>query len=924
MFEDQCSLQTEDNKISISEVSQKSLPSVSRTESIVTNGKENKDLNSAKSISDKSCSSSISGGSHQNSTTVTPQCRRKLDNFVLGSYKKDEMEDIYSVPSDSVTQSSENSCLVKNSDEKNETEVPKRKLKNQPDVRIVSLKEKTEMDVFDADNSNNNNNRVLEKCSELNKISTLPLTGRCSSMYNLTPQKKIEKSPNEEVVLEESLKRTLSDQNFSEDLKPVDLKVCFLQEQRRLQDEYRRLQDQFISWQKQLMNNQSLLQSENILPEMPFTSLVGLDNLENSTKKAISVNKLSSQENNTSFDQYKTRSLPRPKTKALSLKEPSRPKTPPIPQSPTEASIVDIDIGSEEAPKRPETLTSCSVNTQANVNLEDKKTQVPSPQDKVTQVPSPQDKVTSGIQVPSPETVKSKEDVSAQTSNLTLASPTELDSPSSESEGGKSQTLPRPKPKPISAFKPAETMTLNRKSMPRSQFVSVTIGSWQQRQATTTDIEPANVASSRSKFQSLESIPQNVNKHIPSFMEKRKLPPVPNDEATSTKDKTLELVKENKILKLIKESTKPSGKSFEKSSNHEEIVSDPDETVVKTALSASKAPVAAAPKHDEKHKVDVKLSAKEPTAMFKSAKPFVKLSSMKDESHAPSIIGLRQWPLSDKNGSKIAVENKQSILDDLKASSKRPGGYVQEKIRRAEVDLRKPRSSKTESTSATKVKEVYVESTKPKTLKTETSTTTKVKEVHEAPSKLHITKVNINNIKGTEDLKQPSEKKSHSSNVTTPVTAPSSTPWGNTIPKSHSLNSELLAAFNKKANKDAERYKEVDGGKATSTAVQSITVNGSVQPPAPPPPPPPVKCSSSRMPTIPPAEQIPVSSQLLMARETTSQPRKKESKKSPTKFSRTSDPREELMLEIRGFGGKHALRKVIKNKCLVFLISFKR
>lgn len=897
----------------------------------ISNGKNDSiDTKTCKNSGDKSSSCSVSSGSHQNSTTATPQCRKKLDNFVLSSYKKDGIEDIYSTPSDSIVQNvGENSCLVNRSGEKCETEVPKRKLKKQPDVRIVSLKEKTEIDAFESETDNNGN--IIEKRAQLNKTSTLPLTGRCSSLYNLTPQKKFEKSASEEkkeTTVDEGMKRTQSDQNFTNELTPADLKTCFLQEQRRLQEEYQRLQAQFISWQKQLMNNQSLLQSENILPQMPFTSLVGLESLENSSKITLSENQLNSKVKNISFDQFKTRSLPRQKTKALSVKETPRPKTPPIQSSPTEASVVDIDIGSETAPKRPGTLTSCSVDTQADINLEDKVIQVPSPQDKVIQVPSPQEKVTSGTQVPSPETVKSKEDVSAQTSNQNLASPTDTDSIFSESEGSKSQTLPRPKPKPVSAFQPTQTMTLNRKSSSKPQAVSVTIGSWQQRQATVTDIESSKVASSRSKFQSLESIPQNFNKPVPSFMEKRKLPPVPSEAASFEKerplpkDKTLELATEKKSSKIIRESTKPSGKTNLGVFDHDQIVPDPDETAVKSALSTSKAPITAPSRQDEKQKFNIKLAAKEPVSVLKSAKPFVKLSSMKDESHPPSIIGLKKWPLSDMNESKNVGDDRQSILDDLKASSKRPGGFVKEKIRRAEVDLRKPKSTKADSATITKVKE-YIESTNPKLEKTESTSSAKLKETNVETSKLHITKVNINNVKSNENPKQAVESKKYSSNITTPVSAPSNASFANTVPKSQSLNTELLAAFSKKANKDREKQKETGGHKNNSAAVQNITANGSAQPPAPPPPPPPVQSSSSKMPTIPPAEQIPVSSQLLMGREAATLPQKKESKKSPLKFSRTADPREELMLEIRGFGGKQALKKVI-NYSIFFLNNLKQ
>lgn len=876
---------------------------------------DDRKLKSDKISGDRSCASSVSSGSLQNSTTATPQCKKKLDNFIFSSYKRDHIEDIYSLPADSTIKSSKNSCLVTNSDENSKVEVPKQKVKSQPDVKIVSLKEKTAVDAFDSEESSTR--IVQEKCAQLSKMSTLPLTGRCSSMYDLAPQKKIEKSASEEnkkLILEETMKRTQSDQNFSNDLKAADLKACFLQEQKRLQEEYERLQAQFISWQKQLMNNQNLLLNENILPQMPFTSLVGLETLE-SSKKTVSENQLTSRNENVPCDHFKTRSLPRPKTKALSLKEPSRPKTPPIPSSPTEASVVDIDIGTE-VPKRPETLTSCSVDTQADINLEDKVTQVPSPQDKVIQVPSPQDKVTSSTQVPSPETVKSKEDVSAQTSNQNLASPTEITPELSENDGSKSQTLPRPKPKPISAFQPTQTMTLNRKSMPKSQAISVTIGSWQQRQTAITDIEPANVASSRSKFQSLESIPSQVSvKPVPSFMEKRKLPPVPSGdipekEVPSTKNKP-ETVTENKNSKIIRESTKPSGKTNGKPLSHEQNISASEETAVKTVSATSKTHSAGVSRQDEplqKQKLDIKHAAKEPAAVFKSVKPFVKLSSMKDENHPPSIIGLRKWPLSDISESRVTGEGRQSILDDLKASSKRPGGFVQDKIRRAEVDLRKPRSSKTESTTIPKSVEANAEPSKSKSSKTESTSVTKVKETNAEPSKLHITKVSISNVKGNEDSKPLTEKKSYTSNVTTPVSAPSSGAWANTIPKSQSLNSELLAVFNKKANKDKERYSEVGDSKLNTSAVQGITVNGAVQAP-PPPPPPPVQTPSSTMPTIPPAEQIPVSSQLLMARGATTVT-KKESKKSPTKFSRTADPREELMLEIRGFGGKQALRKV--------------
>ncbi|GIY02477.1 cordon-bleu protein-like 1 [Caerostris darwini] len=845
--------------------------------------------------SDKnSISSSLSTESAQNSASQTPQIQKKLNNFAMGCYKKDNV-DIYSIPSPE--QKVLNGISGHQSSQK-EIQVPLRKNRNQPDVKIFSFKDRDQKDIGVV--SENGRSIVSEKRAQLSNMSTLPLTGRSSSLFNLTPQKvpqrttEMEKTE-EEVVINGALKRTHSDQNVAKELEPVQLKETFLQEQRRLQDEYRRLQEQFISWQKQLLCNQNLLQSEKIVPQMPFPSLEGLSSLDNFVN--VQESQMKQSETNLSSIDFRTRSLPRPKTKPLSLKEPSRPKTPPLSQPATETAVVEIDIDSQKPVKRPESLNACSVDTQVSFNQEDKVVQVPPPQDKVTQVPSPQEKVTSGTQAPSPENVLNK-DTSAQTSDNLQVSSTDASSnslSSPESDNSKSQTLPRPKPKPISALPPSRTMTLNRNSRPKSQIVSVTIGSWQQRQTAMSDVEPLNnVASTRSKFLSLENIPQNVIKPVPSTMEKRKLPPVPTEVESTPKEvpKTVPKSVEAKVVvaapktELVNAKAKPileHSKSEQADRKPAKLIGSSNETKVLKTVPKQVDDVMS------KQKSEIKLASKEPTAMFKSAKPFVKLSSMKDEPHPPSIVGLKKWPLSEISESRGMTEGRQSILDDLKASSKKPGGYVQDKIRRAEVDLRKPKSSKTEPPSS---------SSKP------------LKQENTEASKLHITKVNLNAKPTTVDVNAttPKEIAAASNSGLTTTTTNSNTYKSNTIPKSQSLNSELLSVFSRKAAKNSEKLQQ------NSVAVaQTVTVNGSEQstPPPPPPPPPPVQqASSSMMPPIPPAEQIPVSSQLLMARETKTLPAtKKDSKRSPAKHSKTADPREELMLEIRGFGGKQALRK---------------
>ncbi|XP_035234098.1 cordon-bleu protein-like 1 isoform X2 [Stegodyphus dumicola] len=870
------------------------------------------------SESKESRSSSVASESPLGSISSTPRNRKKLENFALGCYKKEDNVDIYSLPSpESENKPQEKSqSQINPVDLKKELEIPVRRVKNQPDVKIVSFKEQKEQNEEYLQQSSSG--RVLEKCAQLSSISTLPLTGRSASLFNLTPQKKIEASVKEqtlnEEVMNEGMKRAQSDQNFATDLEVADIKTNLLQEQKRLQDEYKRLQEQFMSWQKQLLYNQNVLQTEKIVPQMDFPAFESLGNLEMSSIKANSEKQVyQSEVEKNRFDELKTRSLPRPKTKPLSLKEAARPKTPPIPQSPTETAVVDIDISVSETAKRPESLHSHSVNTQVNVDLKDKVVQVPPPQDKVVQVPSPQDKVTSSTQVPSPENVDGKEDVSAQTSIKGQESSPEISSyspstPSPDNESSKSQTLPRPKPKPISAFQPSQTMTLNRSTQPKSQVVSVTIGSWQQRNSEKPDIEPYSVASSRSKFQSLESIPQNSNKLIPNTIEKRKLPPVPTEsvnidnESVPLVHKPVEPVSDNAVIsKSIKEHANVPSKTKDKvQEEHKSTVISQE----KSKISNAPRPPKLVPKQSEtetqKQKNEIKFASKDPSAMFKSSKPFVKLSSMKDETHTTSIIGLKKWPLSEGNS---ITDGRQTILEDLRANSKRPGGYVQDKIRRAEVDLRKPKSSKTESVTIRNSKDSDVE-----------------------PSKLHITKVNVNNtnsgvnsntvvknVSSTTNTVTPVNlpvQKSTASNAVTSVTATTSRHWSNTIPKSQSLNSELMSVFSKKASKNlySEINKQNIAPKHASTASETVTVNGSS--PAPPPPPPP-QPSLFTMPVIPPAEQIPVSSQLLMARGTKTLPvTKKESKKSPSKPSQSSDPREELMLEIRGFGGKQALRKV--------------
>ncbi|KFM65831.1 hypothetical protein X975_16790, partial [Stegodyphus mimosarum] len=883
------------------------------------------------SESKESRSSSVASESPLGSISSTPRSRKKLENFALGCYKKEDNVDIYSLPSpESENKPQEKSQSQINSvDLKKEPEIPVRRAKIQPDVKIVSFKEQKEQEQHEEYLQQSSSGRVLEKCAQLSNMSTLPLTGRSTSLFNLTPQKKIEHSVKEQTLNEEvinkGMKRAQSDQNFTNDLEVADIKTNLLQEQKRLQDEYKRLQEQFMSWQKQLLYNQNVLQTEKIVPQMDFPAFESLGNLEMSSIKANSEKQVYQNEvEKNRFDELKTRSLPRPKTKPLSLKEAARPKTPPIPQSPTETAVVDIDISVSETTKRPESLHSHSVNTQVNVDLKDKVVQVPPPQDKVVQVPSPQDKVTSSTQVPSPENVDGKEDASAQTSIKGQESSPEISSyspstPSPDSESSKSQTLPRPKPKPISAFQPSQTMTLNRSTRPKSQVVSVTIGSWQQRQSEKLDIEPYTVASSRSKFQSLESIPHNSTKLIPNTIEKRKLPPVPTEsvnidnESVPTVHKPVEPVSDNAVIsKSIKEHTNiPSKMKNKVQEEHKSTVISQE----KSKISNASRPPNFVPKQSEteplKQKNEIKLASKDPSAVFKSSKPFVKLSSMKDETHTTSIIGLKKWPLSEGNS---ITDGRQTILEDLRASSKRPGGYVQDKIRRAEVDLRKPKSSKSESVTIRKSKDSDVE-----------------------PSKLHITKVNVNNIDSgvnsntivknvssttntVTPVNLPVQKRT-ASNAVTSVTATTNRHWSNTIPKSQSLNSELMSVFSKKASKNlySEINKQNIAPKHASTASETVTVNGSS--PVPPPPPPP-QPSLSTMPVIPPAEQIPVSSQLLMARGTKTLPvTKKESKKSPSKPSRSSDPREELMLEIRGFGGKQALRKLCEKTCLTSLLK---
>ncbi|GFQ85848.1 cordon-bleu protein-like 1 [Trichonephila clavata] len=844
--------------------------------------------------SDKvSIASSLSTNSAHNSASHTPQFQKKLNNFALGCYKKDENIDIYSAPSPE-----QKIHTVSQQNPQKDIEVPVRKNRNKPDVKIFSFKDQQNQKETGVV-SENGRGIVSEKRAQLSNMSTLPLTGRSTSLVNLIPQKGIQKTVTEKEIIPEEvvnggMKRTHSDQNVAKDLEPVQLKETFLQEQRRLQEEYRRLQEQFISWQKQLLCNQSLLQNENIVPQMPFPSLEGLSSLDSTLVNTVSESQIKQSDTNFSSNDLKTRSLPRPKTKPLSLKEPSRPCTPPLTQHPTETAVVDIDINAGEPAKRPESLNSCSVNTQVSFNQEDKVVQVPPPQDKVTQVPSPQEKVTSGTQVPSPENVLNK-DTSAQTSDYIQASSTDVSSnslSSPENDNSKSQTLPRPKPKPISALESSRTMTLNRNSRPKSQVVSVTIGSWQQRQTAVPDIEPlSSVASTRSKFLSLENIPQNTIKSVSNTMEKRKLPPVPIESVNTTKTEP-KTVPKSVEAKIVTNASKTEYTSVKSKPTVDEI--KPEQVEKKTSkmpITSETKVLKTVPKQAEeatvKPKSDIRLASREPAATFKSAKPFVKLSSMKDEPHPPSIVGLKKWPLSEISESRATGEGKQSILDDLKASSKRPGGYVQDKIRRAEVDLRKPKSSKTEFSAPKSSKHENVEA-----------------------SKLHITKVNVN-AKPEADVNVTSPKVVSTVASSPGVTALYSTTFkSNTIPKSQSLNSELMSVFSKKAAKNNEKLQQSDA--PTKNTTQTVTVNGSQQsvPPPPPPPPPVPQASSSAMPTIPPAEQIPVSSRLLMARETKTLPTtKKESKKSPLKHSKTVDPREELMLEIRGFGGKQALRK---------------
>ncbi|GBM40638.1 Cordon-bleu protein-like 1 [Araneus ventricosus] len=865
----------------------------SKVEGSIT--EQNKEIEAKCDNSDKnSISSSLSTESAHNSASHTPQIQKKLNNFAMGCYRKDEDIDIYSIPSpeQKVTNGTSN-----NQNPLKDIQAPLRKNRHQPDVKISSFKDRNQKEIV----SESGYSIVSEKRAQLSSMNTLPLTGRSASLVNLTPQKVLQKAHSEMEKMEEEvvnggMKRTHSDQNVVKDLEPVQLKETFLQEQRRLQEEYRRLQEQFISWQKQLLSNQSLLQNEKIVPQMPFPSFEGLSNLD-SNLNIISESRVSqNSETNLSSSDLRTRSLPRPKTKPLSVKEMNRPKTPPLAQPPAETAIVDIDINAQKPVKRPETLNSCSVDTQASCNQEDKVVQVPPPQDKVTQVPSPQEKVTSGTQAPSPENVLNK-DTSAQTSDNIQVSSTDVSSnslSSPESENSKSRTLPRPKPKPLSALPPSQTMTLNRNTRPKSQIVSVTIGSWQQRQKEISDIEPSSsVASTRSKFLSLENIPQNTNKPALSTMERRKLPPVPTEadstptEVPKTVPKSVEAKMTVAAPKTEPTSVKTKLVSEEKSVLDKKPVLDtkPEQVIKKPSKVASSDTkvLKTVPKQVEETTVkqaDIRLASREPTATFKSAKPFVKLSSMKDEPHPPSIVGLKKWPLSDMSENRGTTEGKQSILDDLKASSKRPGGYVQDKIRRAEVDLRKPKSTKTEPSSTSKPS----------------------KQENTEASKLHITKVNVN-AKPAVDVNATIPKEANVASGPRVTTTNSNTYKSNTMPKSQSLNSELMSVFSKKAAKNSEKLQQ--------NSAQTVTVNGSGQSVPPPPPPPPVpQASSSVMPTIPPAEQIPVSSQLVMARETKTLPAsKKASKKSPSKHSKTADPREELMLEIRGFGGKQALRK---------------
>ncbi|KAG8197449.1 hypothetical protein JTE90_014931 [Oedothorax gibbosus] len=831
-----------------------------------------------------SVTSSLSMDSAHNSTTHTPQLQKKLDNFALGCYRKDEDIDIYSVPLSEIKASNG----VNPQNVRTEIKAPLRKSKMQPDVKISSFKERNQ--AKSGVSSENGQGKVLEKCAQLSNMGTLPLTGRSTSLFNLTPQKKFQRVVTDveesEETVDGGMKRTYSDHNVAKDLESAELKETFLNEQRRLQEEYLRLQEQFISWQRQLLSNQSLLQNEKIVPQMPFPSLEGLTSLDNNIVPiAYGNSDKPKSDTSASYNDLKTRSLPRPKTKPLSLKEQTQPKSL-IAQSPTELSIVEIDISTEEPAKRPETLTACSVDVQADFN-QDKVTQVPSPQDKNTQVPSPQEKVTSSTQAPSPPNVLNK-DTSAQTSeNIQASDATDVSSDSlssPENENSKSQTLPRPKPKSNSALEPSQTktMTLNRNTRPKPQAVSVTIGSWQQRQTPISEIEPSsNVASRRSKFLSLENIPQSSMKNVASTMERRKLPPVPIESKSpeETEPKTLPKFVEAKTIPKT-DTVRPKQTSTDVKVEHV------DRKTTRTHSTTETKVLKTVPKQiddvPQAKKSDIRLASREPTATFKLAKPFVKLSSMKDEPHQPSIIGLRKWPLAESESMQ------SSILDDLKASSKKPGGFVQEKIRRAEVDLRKPKS-----------KPEQVQSAKPP-----------LKQENPETSKLHITKLSINKSnldtrtentlvkKKTEPKVQVKNTSGSNPAVTSPTTGASK---NNTVPKSQSLNTELMNVFSKKASRDVE----------TKTSPQVVTVNGGVQQQnaAPPPPPPPPMPSSSTMPMIPPAEQIPNSSRLVMARSESKTLGRKEPKKSPTKFSQASDPREELMLEIRGFGGKQALRK---------------
>ncbi|XP_055948429.1 mucin-17-like isoform X8 [Argiope bruennichi] len=872
---------------------------ISKVEGSIT--EQNKEIETKCDNSDKnSISSSLSTESAHNSASHTPQIQKKLNNFAMGCYRKDENIDIYSIPS---PEQKATSGISNNQSPLKDIQAPVRKNRHQPDVKILSFKDRNQKEIV----SESGRSIVSEKRAQLSSMNTLPLTGRSTSLVNLTPQKALQKAPSEMEKMEEevvngNMKRTHSDQNVVKELEPVQLKETFLQEQRRLQEEYRRLQEQFISWQKQLLSNQSLLQNEKIVPQMPFPSLEGLSNLD-SNLNIISESQISqNSETNLSSTDLRTRSLPRPKTKPLSVKEMNRPKTPPLAQPPVETAVVDIDINAQKPVKRPETLNACSVDTQASCNQEDKVVQVPPPQDKVTQVPSPQEKVTSGTQAPSPENVLNK-DTSAQTSDNLQVSSTDVSSnslSSPESDNSKSQTLPRPKPKPLSALPPSQTMTLNRNTRPKSQIVSVTIGSWQQRQKEISDVEPSSsVASTRSKFLSLENIPQNTNKPGLSTMEKRKLPPVPTEVDSTPKEvpKTVPKSVEAKVV-VAAPKTEPTNVKTKFISDEKPVLDAKPEQIHKkpSKIASNDTKVLkTVPKQVEETNVkqssDIRLASREPTATFKSAKPFVKLTSMKDEPHPPSIVGLKKWPLSDMSESRGATEGKQSILEDLKASSKRPGGYVQDKIRRAEVDLRKPKSTKTEPSSTSKPS----------------------KQENTEASKLHITKVNVN-AKPAVDINATIPKEANIASGPGVTTTNSNTYKSNTIPKSQSLNSELMSVFSKKAAKNSEKLQQ--------NTAQTVTVNGSGQsvPPPPPPPPPAPQASSSVMPTIPPAEQIPVSSQLVMARETKTLPAsKKESKKSPSKHSKTVDPREELMLEIRGFGGKQALRKLCEKSCLSLL-----